>query len=239
MSSLPAITNSGEPVGNEEAAAKIKPPNGVTAEHWIEMIELAATHFRRTSGVGKPTLEILRAYDVEERIPKKVWRLVFNYPHNQQRFENALAVRGVLPLGVGLTSQQSLAIDIMSDPSQGAFRTRLRKAGIKELQWQQWMLDVNFAEQFNNLCTRRLNANKGLIDVALTEASISGNLEAIKYYDKRTGRDPDKKSEMDGRKVIAIIIDILAKQLVDQPDKLRSIAAELEVRTKVNGDLYN
>jgi hypothetical protein len=180
----------------------------------------------------------LKAYDIGDEISKKTWRLL-GYAHNWERFRKALAIRGVLPLGVGLTSEQSLSIDIMSDPKQGSFQTRLRKAGIKEFTWQQWMLDVNFAEQFNALVTRRMNANSGLIDVTLTEAAIKGSMDAIKYYDKRLGRDPDKRSEIDGRKVVVVVMDALTKHLSDQPDVLRRIAAEIEVRMKVNGDIHD
>ena len=237
---LPAINAKGEPVGQEDAAKRIRPPNGVSTDDWIALIELAATHFRRTSGVGKPTKEILRAYDVDDTIPEKTWKLVFDYQHNFKNFEKALAVRGVLPLGVGLSPVQSLAIDIMSDPSQGTFKIRLKKANITAMQWQMWMLDPNFAEQFNLLTTRRMNANKGLIDVTLTEAALSGSLEAIKYYDKRVGRDPDKRNELDGRKVVAIVVDVLTRQLVEYPDLMRKIFAELEVRTKFNdGDVQH
>lgn len=233
---LPAISAQGEPLG--ETTVKLTPPNGMDASTWQQLIELGAAHFRRTSGVSEPTLEVLKAYDVSDEISKKAWRLL-GYGHNWERYRKALAIRGVLPLGVGLTVTQSLAIDIMSDPTQGSFRTRLRKANIKEFQWQQWMLDVNFAEQFNTLVTRRMNANSGLIDVTLTEAAIQGSMDAIKYYDKRIGRDPDKRSEIDGRKVIVIVMDAITKHLSEHPDLLRKIAAEIEVRMKVNGDIHD
>lgn len=229
---LPAISPKGEPLGNPAAGKVIKPPNGVPHEEWIELIELAATHFRRTAGAGKPEREILKAYDVSEAVSKKTWKLVFDYPHNLEDFEKALAVRGVLPLGVGLTAQQSLALDIMSDPSLGSFATRCRKAGIRPAQWQQWLLDPNFADQFNTLVGRRMNANKGLIDTVITAQALEGSLEAIKYYDKRVGRDPDKKHEMDGQKVVNILVDVLTKVLSDQPELMRQIFAELEVKLK-------
>jgi hypothetical protein len=128
-SNLPAISATGEPVGNK--LVKLTPPNGIDNSTWAQLIELGATHFRRTSGVSEPTLEILKAYDIGDEISKKTWRLL-GYTHNWERFRKALAIRGVLPLGVGLTSEQSLSIEIMSDPTQGSFQTRLRKAGIKE-----------------------------------------------------------------------------------------------------------
>lgn len=234
---LPAISENNEPVGNADAGKLIRPPNGVPRDQWVELIELAATHFRRTSGAGKYSIETLRPYDIDERISKKTWTLVFDFAHNRIEFENALAVRGVLPLGVGLTAQQSLALDIMSDPSAGSWQTRCRKAGIKPATWQMWMLDRNFQEQFKTLVDRRINANAALIDTVLTESALSGSLEAIKYYDKRIGRDPDKKSEMDGRKVVGIMVDVLTKVLANDPDTLRTIFAELEVRMKFDGDV--
>ena len=234
---LPAISDKGEPVGKSNAGKVIKPPNGVPRQEWLELVELGATHFRRTAGVGKPTKEILKAYDVDERISARTWSLVFDFQHNLKEFENALAIRGVLPLGVGLTAEQSLAMDIMSDPSAGTFKTRCRKANITPATFQMWMLDRNFAEQFKLLSDRRMNANAALIDTVLTSSALEGSLEAIKYYDKRIGRDPDKKSEMDGRKVVGIMVDVLTKVLANDPDTLRQIFAELEVRMKFDGDV--
>lgn len=235
MDNLPIISPRGEPVGNENAGKRIRPPNGVPMDQWVALIELAAQNFRNTSGVLEPTREILEALDIDEYVTKQTWNLVFNYPHNVDKFKDALVVRGVLRLGKGLTPQQSMAIDVISNPSMGSFKTRLRKCGITETQWSQWLLDPIFAEQFNNLVTRRMNSLSGIVDTTLTQSAIDGNLEAIKYYDKRHGRDPDKRSGADGKEVAAVVIDVMTRVLAEYPDLLRKMAAELEVRLKLNG----
>lgn len=235
----PALRNSdGEPVGNENASKVIAPPNGITVAQWQHIIELAVGNFRLTAGIGEPTRNHLVALDIDEVIPKNVWDLLFNYAHNLERFQGALAVRGVLPLGRGITAEQSIALEIISDPMNRSLATALRKADVKQATFDKWMHHAPFAEQMKLIAERRLNQVQPLVDMEVTRQAVGGSLEAIKYFDKKTGRDPDKKQEMDGRKVIQIVIDVLAKHLTEQPELLRQIAAELEVRTKANGDVY-
>lgn len=222
---------------------------------WLAVIEFAAQHFMNTAGLGKPEKAALRAYDIDDTVPQRSWDLIFDFGKSREKFLAALAVRGVVPLGQGLTAQQSLAIDILTDPNvSGTWNTKLRKAGVTEKQMSLWMESETFAGQFKLLATRRMNQVLPAVDVVLATKALSGEMDALRYYDKRMGRDPDKKEEMSSREVVSIVLDSLSKHLLsmrrctcgpvhdatkcsapDGPHMLRTIASEIEVRMKVNG----
>ena len=215
---------------------RIKPPNGVPTEDWLSMIEFAVQNFTMSAGLAKPEKATLRAFDVDDTIPAKSWDLVFDFGKNLEKFMQALSVRGVIPLGRGLTARQMLAIDILSDPNvSGTWGTKLKKAGISEKQLSLWMESETFANQFRMLSTKRMNQALPAVDVVLTTKALSGEMDAVKYLDKRMGRDPDKKEEMSSRQVVSIVLDALTKHLSKDPEKLRAIAAEIEVRMKLDG----
>jgi len=223
----------------KEISHRIKPPNGVSVDDWIGVIELAVQNFRLTAGVGPPDKAILRALDVDDTIPKKSWDLIFDYGHNIDTLMNALAVRGVVPLGRGLTPQQSMALDILTDPNvTGTWNTRLRKAGLSEKQLAQWMLHEPFALQFKAVAQQRMNSVQPVVDVVLSAKAVNGELDAIKYFDKRVGRDPDKKQEMDGRRVVGIVLDAITRQLAaveGGQEILQKIVSDIEFRMKMDG----
>jgi hypothetical protein len=226
-----------------EIAHRIKPPNGVMQEQWIAVIEFAVTNFRLSHGGGTPDKPTLRALDIDDIIPEHVWNLIFDYGHNRELFLEALAVRGVVPLGRGLTAQQSLALDILTDPNvTGTWKTRLRKAGLTELTLSRWMQHPPFEQQFKAIAQQRMNNMAPAVDVVLTAQALEGSMDAIKYFDKRVGRDPDKKQEMDGRRVVGIVLDSMTKHLSSMPggmEVLQKIADEIDLRMKIDGNIHN
>lgn len=237
---LTELANAKAPGPTEESRAqveRIRPPNGVATSDWLSMIEFAVQHYLNTAGLGTPSKASLKAYDIDDTIPDKSWDLVFNYGKPREKFMEALAVRGVLPAGRGLTAQQMLAIDILTDPHvSGTWGTKLKKAGITEKQLSLWMETETFSGQFRLITSRRMNQVLPAVDVVLAAKALSGEMDAVKYLDKRMGRDPDKKDEMSSREAVAIVLDSLSKHLAkDHPDILRSIAADIEVRMKLNG----
>ena len=240
MTELMARGADGSPVGNKDAPQVIKPPNGVSQNDWVAIIELAVLNFRMTAGIGKPEKSMLKALDIDDSIPAKSWDLVFDYPVGQEAFMTALAVRGVVPLGQGLTAKQSIALELVTDPNQpGNLATKLRKLGVKQAEFQGWLQQSAFLEQYKLLAEKRMNSARFAVDTTLAQKALDGEMDAIKYFDKRVGRDPDKKDEVDGRMVVSVVLDVLTKHLAKQPDLLREIAAELEVRTKLNGNVYH
>jgi len=222
-----------------EISHRIRPPNGVSDADWIAIIEFAVQHYRATSGCGSPDKAALRAYDVDDTIPERTWMLIFEYSHNRENFLEALAVRGVIPLGRGLTARQSIALDILTDPNiPGSWATRLKKAGLSEKQFAQWMEHAAFANQFKAVAENRVNSIKPVVDTVLAQKAVNGELDAIKYFDKRVGRDPDKKQEMDGRRVVGIVLDAITRRLATIPDGqkvLQDIVEDIEFRMKVEG----
>lgn len=216
---------------------KIKPPNGVEVQDWIALIEFAVQNYTMSAGLALPEKATLRAFDVDNTVPAKTWQLVFDFPTNLEKFMQALAVRGVVPLGRGLSAKQMFALDIMSNPNvAGTWNTKLKKAGVSETQWALWMESEVFANQFRMLTGKRINQALPAVDAVLASKAISGEMDAIKYFDKRSGRDPDKREEMSSRQVVSIVVDALAKHLSrDHPELLRAISAEIEVRMKLDG----
>lgn len=238
---LPAnIVGPGPTQDSYDNTIKLKPPNGVPKDEWLSIIECAAQNYRLSNGVAAHEKATLKAFDIDSEVSEKTWDLVFDYKFNLDRLHEALSVRGVAPLGRGLTAQQSVVLDLLTDPSHGnvTWKTRLRRAGITEATFASWLSHEPFALQLKTLASHRMNSVQGIVDAALAGKAMDGELDAIKYYDKRVGRDPDKKQEMDGRRAVGIIIDVMTKHLSDQPEIMRKIAAEIEVRMKLDGGLH-
>lgn len=220
----------------QKLTERIKAPNGVPTSEWYFIIELAVQNYNLSAGLAAPEKATLRALDVDNRVSDLTWSLLFDFGTGREKFYQALAARGVVPLGQGLTTQQMLAIDIVSNPNvTGTWNTKLKKAGVTPTQWTLWMANENFANQFRTLIGKRINQALPVVDGVLASKAIAGELDAIKYFDKRTGRDPDKREEMSSRQVVSIVLDALTKHLSKDPDKLRAIAAEIEVRMKLDG----
>ena len=220
----------------QKLTARISPPNGVSSSDWFTMIEFAVQNYTLSAGLARPEKSTLRALDIDDTVSERSWDLVFDFAHNLEKFHQALAVRGVVPLGQGLTAQQMLALDIVSNPNvTGTWNTKLKKAGVTPTQWALWMEGENFASQFRMLIGKRINQALPVVDGVIAAKAVAGELDAIKYFDKRTGRDPDKQEEMSSRQVVSIVLDALTKHLSNDPDKLRAIAAEIEVRMKLDG----
>jgi hypothetical protein len=227
----------GNPIGSAEKARRIIPPVGVPKKEWEYLLELAAMVFKMTAGVAKYDLDMLRKFDSDKVITEKSWKLLALH-HNEEILRGALAVRGVLPLGSGLTTLQSLLIDSLTNPAdQSALRTKLRKLGISQYLYNEWTHHKAFQEQLRLRAERNLNTAAPLVTMNITRmAAHESNLAAIVYFDKRAGRDPDRRENIDSAELLSIVVEVLTKQLVDQPELLRRIAAELEVRTKLNGN---
>jgi hypothetical protein len=239
----------------KELTKRIVPPNGVSPSEWYALIEFAAQNYTLTAGLAKPEKAVLRALDVDDTVSERTWNLVFDFPTNYEKFMQALAVRGVEPLGRGLTARQILVIDILTNPNiPGTWNTKLKKAGVSEMQLSLWMESEIFAGQFKMLTQKRMNQALPAVDVVVATKALSGEMDAVKYLDKKMGRDPDKKEEMSNRQLVAIVIDALSKHLLGArrctcgpvhddskcsfmsgPDQLRTIAAEIEVRMKADG----
>lgn len=232
-----SLVNEGgvEPV-QMSTITRVRPPLGVPHPEWKEVIELAVGYFRKNSGT-EPTLANLKYEDVDRRVSEKTWQLL-SYKHNWKILEGAFGVRGIAPLGRGLTAAQTLCIDMITNPlDRSSLATKLKKANVSLAQYNEWMYHDVFLATLQERAERNLNTAAPLVTMALTHGATSGDINHIKYFDKRAGRDPDKTETLDGARVVKVVIDSLTRHLsAEHPDLLRAIAADIEVGIKFDGE---
>jgi hypothetical protein len=215
---------------------RVRPPLGVSPKDWKEVIELAVGYFRKNSG-NEPTFAALKLEDIDRRVSERTWQLL-SYKHNWKILQNAFSIRGIAPLGRGLSAAQTLCIDMITNPlDRSSLATKLKKAGVTQAQYNEWMFHDVFLATLQERAERNLNTAAPLVTMALTHGATSGDLLAIKYFDQRAGRDPNKTETLDGARVVKVVIDSLTRHLsADHPELLRAIAADIEVGIKFDGE---
>lgn len=215
---------------------RVRPPLGVSQKEWKEVIELAVGYFRSHNG-SEPTLSALRLQDVDRRVSERTWQML-SYKHNWKILEGAFGVRGIAPLGRGLTAAQTLCIDMITNPLDRASLTvKLKKAGVSLAQYNEWMFHDVFLATLQERAERNLNTAAPLVTMALAQGATAGDINHIKYFDQRAGRDPNKTETLDGARVVKVVIDSLTRHLsAEHPELLRAIAADIEVGIKFDGE---
>lgn len=218
--------------GRVDAAVRIQPPKTIRLNDWIRAVEVAVEHYRVSGGL-EPTVEALAEFDSlhGQTVNVTTWQELLK-KKNWQLFMVALSVRGIRPVGESLTPQQKIAIEWATNwADHRTLGTKLKALGISLTQWNMWLKDRKFAEQYNLQAEKVIQEAAPAVTMALVHKATSGDMRGIEYFDKRAGRDPDKQEAIDGREVARVVVDVLSRHLArDYPHLLDSIASELKAR---------
>lgn len=205
----------GYPVGQNlrRVATAIKRPMGLSQEEWLLAIQVAVEHFRLTAGLVAPTRKNLEPLS---SLPKYVWDTIYETDESTHSYESALALKGVLKRGSGLTYDQLRCLDYLTDVTvRGTLETRLKHLGVSWQLFESWQRDARFNEQFKAISEDVLNQAQPLVMMELTRQGVRGNLEAIKYFHQVTGRYDGAVSAADLQAFLNGLVEILQLEVSD------------------------
>lgn len=217
----------GFPVGKstKEVARTIKKPVSISQEHWLMAIDVAVEHFRMTAGLIEPTREKLEALST---LPKETWNVIYHHT-NIDRYHSALALKGILKKGAGLTFDQRRCLNVLTDLSiKGDLQVRLKKCGVSWDTFQNWQRDAAFKSQLDAI-TQSVTADaEPLIMMELTRGAVEGNLAKMQYFHQLSGRfDPNRQQQQDIKSFMVGLMEIM-QEFVTDPDQLRKLAGRLQ-----------
>lgn len=215
----------GYPIGmtGEAAVRAVRPPTGVTSREWLTALESATEYFRLTSGLAELNKEAMLSAST---LTPRVWDIIYA-EDNIDTWHAALALKGMMKKGSGLTFDQMRALRYLTDvTARGDLTQRLRKLGISWEVYQTWMRDRKFSSQYKAMAEEVLNEAQAPVALAVAAQAASGKLEAIKYFHQITGKyqNQDKASV---EKFMVGLVEILQGELSEHPDLLRTIAGRL------------
>jgi len=225
----------GYPIGmpTERAVKAIRPPMGVTGREWHTALETATEYFRLTSGMAELTKPAMVSCS---DLPARVWNVIY-HEDNLDTWHAALALKGMMKKGSGLTFEQMRALRFLTDVSnRGSLQQKLKKLDVSWEVYQNWMRDAKFKAQFQAIAENVLDEAQAPVAMALTQGAIEGKLPMIEYFHKITGRyqSQDKASV---EKFMVGLVEILQGELSEHPDLLRTIAGRLTaLKDRTMGD---
>lgn len=143
-------------------------------------------------------------------------------------FKYALRMRGVTPDSRGLTYQQDLAIQVLSDPSDGKnLQQKLKVIGISYSVYRGWMKQPAFKEAMSAFTNDTLFDNTASI-TQLSKLVGQGDLPAIKYFHELNGTyDPNRQQSIDVIALMSKMLEIISKHVKD-PAALEGVAKEFQ-----------
>lgn len=159
-----------------------------------------------------------------------------NWAMKEPKWEEATWLRGIRPKNSGLDGRMLNLINQLVSTTGGSLNQRLKRAGVTEAEYETWQHYGPFKRTLSEAAEKALANAQASVNIALTQRALSGNMEAIKYFNKFTGRFDDSAIEVvDVRALLIRVVEILTKHLSDQPDTLRAIGAELSVAAVAHG----
>lgn len=182
-----------------------------------------------------------RAYMMEGRLyPETISRISglpiekIGFYLRQEETNHALAIRGV-STEVHLTPEQDYVISILGDTSSKLnWNERMRRAGVSQAKLMAWRKNPVFDNAMKGLA-EQVTANHDVALFELGRLTGEGNLRAIEKSLEISGRyNPNQQSTVDAIAIINRTVEVLAKHLSDDPDKLKAIARDL---SKIQDDV--
>jgi hypothetical protein len=154
----------------------------------------------------------------------------------------------------GLTTKQHYALMIICQPlTNEPLSRRLKKAGISQTEYNNWMRDPIFSGLVREQTEAIIKGSQHLAHEALIKGLDKGDLNAVKYYNEMTGRyNPAKEQQADIAVVLTQVIEIIQRNVKD-PAVLQAIARDMQMLAAsnqlstpvagtggvINGDVYN
>lgn len=202
-------------------------PQKICSEVYFKRV-IAATHTAYLTGGRKlPDVRAIATY--MGRAPKigKI-AAVLGTPE----FKSAMATRGINWSGktLGITPEQTYALQIMTDPSHAhkQFQTRLKLAGTTYLKWSSWMKEPLFRSAFQSITESNIDESVGVAHTALLSRVAAGDMRAIEFYYRISGRfDPDREANMNMQAILLSILEILTRRITDET-LLEAISSDME-----------
>lgn len=193
-------------------------------ERFVQVIEAAVEHFKDTHGQIYPTPERLAEY-LPRNFPKTLLERLFQ----DDTFYSALRMRGIQPPDEPLTERQLMCIAVLSDfTSTKSIKGKLTDLGIKWWEYQAWLAQPRFAKKHRDASEALFEKAQAAVNSQLVAGAVSGKLDYIREFNVLSGRnDPARKQMMDVRDILNGVVDILTRNISDQPELLMKISGEL------------
>lgn len=144
-------------------------------------------------------------------------------------FTTALRLRGVSPEATGLTREQELCIQVLTDPSDGKSLKQkidsLKPHGVTYAKYRAWMKNSTFRAYITSVSEEMLANNQDAL-TQLERLAASGDLAAIKYKLEVNQRyNPQQQQNIDMVAVMSKMLEILSKHVRD-PETLTAVAED-------------
>lgn len=179
-----------------------------------------------------PTVE--EAYKHWPRIPKKTYSKAFATPE----LAEALELRGIsMDETLGLSPQQSIAIQLLSDPTdRRAMNTKLRQIGVSMVTYQNWMRQPLFSKLLAQRSEQNLGDAVPIAMNAIVSNAAAGDQRAAEKILEISGRhNPAQQERNSAREVILLVVEAVLKH-VSSPNERTAILGEVEAAMK--GDVF-
>jgi hypothetical protein len=139
-----------------------------------------------------------------------------------------------------LTPIQLLTLNTLLDFNDNrSFNRKLQQLGVNSRDFAAWKRDPAFALYYQERIAK-LTAQSHEVDLALFERAIDGDVTAIKFYNELTGRyrPQTANSEVANFRILVLrVMEVLTRNLQDQPELLHRIGLELEAISSSVGDV--
>lgn len=198
---------------------RVRPPSGVPLDKFRLVVSNAYALYQLHGAYGTDSL-------VERTglTPGIVGKIV-----TSAEFKIALEARGVAvdPKVRGLTVEQEQALLILTDPTMGPLKTKLKKIGWTYAKYKSQMKHAAFAQQMSGIVEQTLADNNDSI-VVLEGLILNGDLNAIRYKHLLNGTyDPHRQQNVDALAIISAVFEAVTKHVKD-PEILAALAGDLQ-----------
>lgn len=157
-------------------------------------------------------------------LPAETCRVALGAPQTAE----ALSYRGVnLGTSAGLTEKQDLLLQILGDPFDGlTMQQKLKKAGVTNTQYQAWLKQPIFSEQFRAITDQLHNRSEEAM-LQLQRKAGEGDLPSIKFLFEMNGRyNPNQQRTMDAMVIVSRVLESISRHVKD-PEILAAVASDM------------
>lgn len=159
---------------------------------------------------------------------KEVWRTT--------AFSKACYLRGIRPRNGGLDERMLLTLSVMTNYlDRRSPSNKLRSMGVSELEYQSWLEFEPFRIKLNQLANKALDTAQAGVDMALTQRALEGDIPAVVYFNKLTGRFNENTQQLaDVQGLLRALVDIVTSEVTD-PQTLMRIGSRMQLAATANG----
>lgn len=205
---------------NGKPLVRVKHPKGIGTETFLTLLSNAYALYLTEGSYDNERLQ--RRTGIAPGIIAKTLA--------SPEFTTALRVRGVSPEATGLTREQELCVQVLTDPSDGkTLRQKLdllKPHGVTYAKYKAWLKNPTFRAYINGVSEDLLANNQDAL-VQLERLVGEGDLGAIKYKLEVNGRySPQQQQNIDMMAMMGKVVEIISYHVRD-PEVLRGVAGDL------------